>query len=151
VELLNRPVLDYLVRRNSAPMPIPQRGHHGPKCLLINHQTASSGESFAYYFRAAGLGKLVGERTRGLLTGNEDRPLLMDGGAFRVPQFGTFGTNGKWLPEGHGIEPDVTVEETPTSFAHGRDEQLMAAVRLLRSGLKGQHSHAASVPKPIRR
>lgn len=150
VELLNRPVLDYLVRRHSVPMPIPQRGHHGPKCLLINHQTASSGESFAYYFRAAGLGKLVGTRTRGMLTGNEEWPLLMDGGAFRIPQFGTFGPDGKWLPEGRGVQPDVVVEEDPSVSAQGRDRQLLAAVRLLQTERQATAAQSPVRPKPIR-
>jgi hypothetical protein len=79
------------------------------------------------------------------------RPLLMDGGAFRIPEFGTFGPYGKWLPGGRGVEPDVTVEEEPASFAKGREVQFLAAVRHLQAGLKTHPVQAASRPKPLRR
>jgi tricorn protease len=146
IEMLQRPVLDYLVRRHSIPMSIPQRGHHGPKCLLINHQTASSGESFAYYFRAAGIGKVLGSRTRGMLTGNEGAPQLLDGGVFRIPQFGTFGPDGRWLPEGHGVEPDLPVEENPAAIVPGKDDQLTTAVNLMLTELREHPPRGVRVP-----
>jgi tricorn protease len=35
---------------------------------------------------------------------------------------------GNWFPEGHGVEPDIPVEEDPAALARGKDPQLERAI-----------------------
>mgnify|MGYP003575349139 FL=1 len=130
-ETLSRPELNFLTYRYATTTwPAIRLGvHHGPKALLVNHMTVSAGENFAYYFRKLKLGPLVGSRTWGGLTGINPVPSLIDGGSLNVPG-APFSDRGEWIIEGHGIEPDVVVEDDPGSRTEmGIDPQLQAAVR----------------------
>jgi len=130
-ETLSRPELNSLTYRYATTTwPAIRLGvHHGPKALLVNHMTVSAGENFAYYFRKLKLGPLVGSRTWGGLTGLNPVPPLIDGGSLNVPA-APFSDHGQWIIEGHGIEPDVAVEDDPGSRTEmGIDPQLRAAVR----------------------
>jgi Tricorn protease C1 domain/Peptidase family S41/Tricorn protease PDZ domain/WD40-like Beta Propeller Repeat len=130
-ELLGRKPLNYAASRYYANVWPAQRygAHFGPKALLVNHLVVSAGENFAFYFRKLGLGPLVGARTWGGLTGLNPVPALIDGGVVNVPNAPFFDESG-WLIEGHGLEPDVAIEDDPAA----RDEftpdpQLVAAVK----------------------
>ncbi|MEW6250221.1 MAG: PDZ domain-containing protein, partial [Planctomycetota bacterium] len=79
IELLNRPVVNYWHRRDGKAAPSPADAHFGPKCMLINGLAGSGGDAFPYYFRKAGLGKLIGMRTWGGLVGISGNPRLIDG------------------------------------------------------------------------
>ena len=130
-ETLSRPELNSLTYRYATTTwPAIRLGvHHGPKALLVNHMTVSAGENFAYYFRKLKLGPLVGSRTWGGLTGINPVPPLIDGGSLNVPA-APFSDRGEWIIEGHGIEPDVAVDDDPGSRTEmGIDPQLRAAVR----------------------
>jgi tricorn protease len=130
-ETLSRPELNFLTYRYATTTWPANRlgGHHGPKALLVNHLTVSAGENFAYYFRKLKLGPLVGSRTWGGLTGINPVPSLIDGGSLNVPA-APFSDRGEWIIEGHGIEPDVVVEDDPGARTEmGIDPQLQAAVR----------------------
>ncbi|HKS21471.1 MAG TPA: S41 family peptidase [Thermoanaerobaculia bacterium] len=130
-ETLSRPELNFMTYRYATTTwPANRLGvHHGPKVLLVNHMTVSAGENFAYYFRKLKLGPLVGSRTWGGLTGINPVPPLIDGGSLNVPA-APFSDRGEWIIEGHGIEPDVAVEDDPgTRTEMGIDPQLQAAVR----------------------
>ena len=130
-ETLSRPELNFLTYRYATTTwPAIRLGaHHGPKALLVNHMTVSAGENLAYYFRKLKLGPLVGSRTWGGLTGLNPVPSLIDGGSLNVPA-APFSDHGEWIIEGHGIEPDVLVEDDPGSRTEmGIDPQLQAAVR----------------------
>jgi tricorn protease len=81
VELLNRPLASYWVERYAKePFAWPYDAHYGPKCMLINESAGSGGDYFPYWFREAGVGKLVGTRTWGGLVGLGGDPGLIDGG-----------------------------------------------------------------------
>jgi len=84
----------------------------------------------------AKLGPIVGRRTWGGLIGISGSPGLIDGGGVTVPTFGMYSTDGKWLVEGHGVEPDILVEDDPALMMNGGDPQLdraiQEAMRLLR-------------------
>jgi len=47
----------------------PQGGIFGPKVMLINEFAGSGGDAMPWYFRRAGVGKLIGKRTWGGLVG----------------------------------------------------------------------------------
>jgi tricorn protease len=99
-----------------------------------------------YYFRKRGVGKLVGSRTFGANVGVQLIPFLIDGGELLVPVEGSYESSDAWAVEGHGVEPDVVVRETPTELAEGRDPQLEAAVRHLLKELEGRQRPAR--PRP---
>jgi len=72
---------------------------------------------------------LIGTRTWGGLIGISGAPTLVDGGAVTVPTFRMFDPKGKWFAEGHGVEPDIRVDENPTQLAKGLDPQLERAIK----------------------
>ncbi len=128
VELLNRPLLSYWAVRHGTPRPWPPIAHRGPKVMLINGWSGSGGDAFPFYFREAGLGPLIGTRTWGGLIGISGAPGLVDGGQVTVPSFRMFDVRGGWFAEGHGVEPDIPVDEDPSQLARGVDPQLERAI-----------------------
>ncbi len=115
-------------RNYAVPLTYPGAVQPGPKAALINEETASDGDIFAHAFRAQGLGPLIGKRTWGGAVGIVDRGPLLDGGTTYVPEFGSADADGHWMIEGHGVDPDITVEQDPIQVMQGRDPQLERAI-----------------------
>ncbi len=136
IELLNRPLYSYWGVRDGQDWQWPPISHIGPKVMLINGWSGSGGDAFPLFFKHAGLGPLIGTRTWGGLIGYTGVPGLIDGGTLAVPTFGIYSTEGEWIVEGYGVDPDIEVVENPTELARGTDTQLEAgiaeAMRLLR-------------------
>jgi tricorn protease len=128
VELLNRPVTNYWAVRDGKDWQWPPAAIPGPRVMLINGWSGSGGDCFPLYFRMAGLGPLIGRRTWGGLIGISGAPDLVDGGNVTVPTFGMYSTDGKWLVEGHGVDPDIDVVDDPAKMSDGGDPQLDRAV-----------------------
>jgi tricorn protease len=128
IELLNRPMLAHWAVRYGEDWQWPPVAHRGPKVMLINGWSGSGGDAFPFYFREAKLGPLVGQRTWGGLIGVSGSPSLADGGAVTVPTFRMYDVRGQWFAEGHGVEPDIKVEEDPAQLAKGSDPQLERAI-----------------------
>ena len=103
----------------------------GPKVALINEVTGSDGDIFANAFREYKIGPLIGKRTWGGAVGITDHGPLLDGGTVFVPEFGTADAAGRWIIEGHGVDPDIVVDEDPIAVAAGRDPQLERGVEEL--------------------
>ena len=60
--------------------------------------------------------------------------VLVDNGLASAGEFGVFGPEGTWLVEGHGVDPDIVVDNLPHATFMGEDTQLKAAVdHLLRA------------------
>ena len=106
----------------------PPVAHVGPKVMLINGWSGSGGDCFPFYFREAGLGPLIGTRTWGGLIGISGAPGLIDGGGVTVPTFAIYGTDGEWIVEGHGVDPDIEVVDDPSVMVDGGDPQLDRAI-----------------------
>jgi tricorn protease len=96
----------------------------GPKVALINEDTGSDGDIFAHAFKQWKIGATIGKRTWGGVVGIADHGPLLDGGTIFVPEFGTADENGRWIIEGHGVDPDIMVEQDPLLVLKGRDPQL---------------------------
>lgn len=128
IELLNRPVLNYWARRDGDDWRWPYDSHQGPKCMLVNGLAGSGGDCFPWYFKKLGIGKVIGKRTWGGLVGISGNPQLIDGGAITVPTFGFYEKDGTWGVEGHGVDPDIVVEDDPALMQDGGDPQLDAAI-----------------------
>ena len=136
IELLDRPALGFWAVRNGKDLQSPQIANFGPKVMLINGWSGSGGDAFPYFFRERKLGPLVGMRTWGGLIGYTGVPGLIDGGIVTVPSFRMYNTEGKWFPEGHGVDPDYKVVDNPTLMAKGQDPQLEKAIQIEMQQLK---------------
>lgn len=131
IEMLDRPITNYWARRHGKDWPWPPDAHHGPKAMLINGLAGSGGDAFPFYFKQAGLGPLIGERTWGGLVGISGLPGLVDGAAVTVPGFAFFEKDGTWGIEGHGVDPDIEVGTDPAEMVDGSDPQIDKAVEVL--------------------
>ncbi len=136
VDALRRTPLSMAIERDGKPEHDPVGAIFGPKVMIINQNSGSGGDAMPWYFRKAGLGKLVGTRTWGGLVGIGGYPRLMDGGSVTAPRYAIYGLNGQWEVENHGIAPDIEAEITPKDFAAGRDPQLETAVKTVMEELK---------------
>ncbi len=105
-----------------------QQTFRGHLAVLIDPLTYSDGETFAAGIKALGLGPLIGQRTAGAGVWLSDRTRLSDNGMARVPEFAQYGSDGRWLLEGHGVAPDIEVENLPHASWKGGDAQLDAAI-----------------------
>jgi tricorn protease len=56
---------------------------------------------------------------------------LVDHGIASAAEVGVYGPEGKWLIEGHGVDPDLVVDNLPHATFLGEDAQLKAAVDYL--------------------
>ena len=128
VELLNRPLYNFWAVRSGKDWQTPFVSQIGPKVMLINAWSGSGGDAFPYYFRAAGLGPLIGTRTWGGLIGYSGCPPLVDGGRLTVPTFSFYNLDGEWDVEGYGVDPDIEVVDDPSLMLNGGDPQLDRAI-----------------------
>jgi tricorn protease len=106
----------------------PQVVFTGPMACLLNEDSASDGDIFPWMFRESKLGPLIGKRSWGGVVGITDHGALIDGGSVSVPEFGHADAQGHWAVEGHGVDPDIVVENDPASVIAGHDPQLERAV-----------------------
>ncbi len=132
IERLRRELLMFDVERNkSIPDTYPSTVFTGHLVCLLDEDTASDGDQFAYVFREAGLGPLIGKRSWGGVVGIYGRDALVDGGGVSVPESGSTDANADWVIEGYGVDPDIVVENEPKEVLQGRDQQLEKAVDVL--------------------
>ena len=146
VDVLKRFPLSGAIERDGKPIHDPVGAIFGPKVMLINQNSGSGGDAMPWYFRKAGIGKLVGTRTWGGLVGIGGYPTLLDGGGVTAPRYAIYGLNGEWEVENHGITPDVPVEELPKDVAAGHDLQLETGVNLVLEELKAHPVPVIPVP-----
>jgi len=136
-ERLNRQLAMITIARNSIPGPNPDAMHLGPKVLLIDEFSASDGDIFPYRFRKYNLGKIIGRRTWGGVVGIRGSLPLLDGGYMNRPEFSRYDNEGKeWIMEGHGVDPDLQVDNDPASEFNGIDDQLNKAIEVAKDELK---------------
>ena len=148
LERLRRVLVGMSTNRERAAMTTPQQLVDGPKAVLMNHYSASDGDIFPYYFRKYGLGKLIGTRTWGGVRGIRGEWTLLDGGYITVPEDSLYGTDGQWVIENHGVDPDIEVEDVPGEFLSDHDIQLETGVKTLTDQL-GRTPHVVTPPPPL--
>ncbi len=122
-----------------------QYAFRGPVVVLCDERTASDGEAFSEGFRRLGLGKVIGMRTWGGEVWLTSSNVLADRGIASAAEIGVFGPERTWLIEGHGVEPDITVDNLPKATFDGTDAQLETAVRNLLDQLKAK---PVATPQP---
>ena len=123
-----------------ANMPFAYTGH---LVVLCNESTVSDGEAFAEGFRRLGLGKVIGTRTWGGEIWLSFENTLVDNGIASAAESGVYGPEGTWLIEGHGVDPDIVVDNPPHAAFAGEDAQLKAAVSYLQELIR------TSPPPPV--
>ena len=113
-----------------------QYAFRGHMVVLCDRITASDGEAFAEGFRRLGLGKLIGVRTWGGEIWLSSSNTLADRGIATAAEMGVYGPEGKWLIEGHGVDPDMVVDNLPHATFGGSDAQLDAAIKYLEEQIR---------------
>jgi tricorn protease len=108
-----------------------QYAFRGHMVVLCNERTASDGEAFSEGFRRLGLGQVIGTRTWGGEIWLSSSNVLVDRGLASAAETGVYGPDGIWLIEGHGVDPDIVVDNLPHATFQGKDAQLEAAVKHL--------------------
>jgi tricorn protease len=129
-KLLRRPWM-YWQQRIGQPYWNMNGSFRGPIVVLCDELTASDGEAFSEGFKRLGLGKLIGTRTWGGEIWLSFDNVLADHGIASAAETGVYGPEGKWLIEGHGVDPDMVVDDLPHATFAGQDAQLEAAVEYL--------------------
>ena len=130
LERLRRRVMGMGNQREEKPYTYPDAAVSGPMALLVNEYAASDGDIFPYYFRAYGLGPIIGTRTWGGVVGIRGPPFfgMVDGGYTYVAEFGLYDLRQRWVVENEGVVPDIEVDNLPKDLVAGRDRQLERAV-----------------------
>jgi len=63
--------------------------------------------------------------------------VLADRGIATAAELGVFSPDGKkWLIEGHGVDPDIVVDNLPNATFNGQDLQLETAIQYLKGMIK---------------
>lgn len=131
VQMLGNITFSYWAQRHRALYSTPFPVHEGPKAMLINGLSSSGGDAFPYYFKKAGIGPLIGERTWGGLIGYSYSPNFVDGGGMAVPQAAFVDIEGEWAVEAVGVSPDIQVFDDPALIKAGREPMIEKAVEYL--------------------
>ena len=138
IERLRREITRANIARNQTiPGQTPRQMMVGPTVLLINEYSASDGDLFPYSFKKHGLGKVIGMRSWGGVTGIRGTLPFIDGADLRKPEFSTYAADGsKWIIEGWGVEPDIEIDNDPAKEYAGEDQQLNKAIEVIMQELK---------------
>ncbi len=135
-QLLRRPWMYWSQRVGASESWNMQQAFRGPVVVLCDENTASDGEAFSEGIKRLGIGKLIGTRTWGGEVWLSGDNFLVDGGIATAAEYGVYGPEGKWLIEGHGVDPDEVVDNLPHATFTGKDAQLDAALQYLEQELK---------------
>jgi tricorn protease len=147
IERLRRALVMVEIARNGVPQTNPPQTFLGPMVALIDEFSASDGDIFPYRFKSLGLGKLIGKRTWGGVIGIRNPLPLVDGGLFFKPEFAPYSKKGKeWIIEGHGVDPDIVVDNDPAKEYRGEDQQLDRAIQEVQQEMKTKGYQLPPVP-----
>ncbi len=147
IERLRREAAMVAIARNGPPTVEPGGTFNGPMVCLINEFSASDGDIFPYRFRHYKLGPLIGKRTWGGVVGIRGTLPLLDGGFLNRPEFSRYDLEGKtWIMEGHGVDPDIVVDNDPAREFAGTDDQLNKAIEVAMERLKKEEKKLPEAP-----
>jgi tricorn protease len=153
IERLRRRIAMITIARNSIPRTDPREMIYGPMTCLLNEFSASDGDLFPFRFQHHKLGKLIGKRSWGGVVGIRGTLPLLDGGYLNRPEFSRYDAAGKtWIIEGHGVDPDIVVDNDPAREYAGGDDQLERAIDEMLKELKngGEKNLPPLPPTPKR-
>jgi len=119
-----------------------QYAFRGHIVVLCDEYTGSDGEAFTEGIKRLNIGKVIGTRTWGGEIWLSFDNMQADNGISTAAEIGVYGPDGKWLIEGHGVDPDIVVDNLPHATFAGTDAQLQAALDLLKQQIKDD-------PRPV--
>ncbi len=120
-----------------------QYAFRGHIVVLCDQETASDGEAFSEGFKHFQMGKVIGTRTWGGEIWLSFDNAQADNGIATAAETGVYSDDGnRWLIEGHGVDPDIVVDNLPHATFDGNDAQLQAAIDLLKQEIKDD-------PRPV--
>jgi tricorn protease len=119
-----------------------QYAFRGHIVVLCDQNTGSDGEAFTEGIKRLNIGKVIGTRTWGGEIWLSFDNVQADNGLATAAQFGVYGPDGTWLIEGHGVDPDIVVDNLPHATFAGTDTQLQAGLDLLKQEIKDD-------PRPV--
>ncbi|MEO8197651.1 MAG: S41 family peptidase [Thermoanaerobaculia bacterium] len=128
------------------PQTYPYTVFYGHLVCLLSETSASDGDIFPARFKKAGLGPLIGKRSWGGVVGISDSGPLVDGGIVFVPQQATNDVDGSYIIEGHGVDPDIEVENDPASVIAGKDPQLDRGIAEVLAAMEREPRHLPKRP-----
>ena len=124
-----------------------QYAFRGHIVVLCDEWTASDGEAFCEGIKRLKLGTVIGTRTWGGEIWLSSSNFLVDRGIATSAEFGVYGPEGSWLIEGHGVDPDIVVDNLPHATFKGKDAQLEAAIKYLQKQIKEKPIETPVPPK----
>ena len=122
-----------------------QYAFRGHMVVLCDESTGSDGEAVTEGIRRLKLGTIIGTRTWGGEIWLSSSNRLVDGGIATAAEFGVF-ADGQWLIEGHGVDPDIVVDNEPYETFQGKDSQLDAAIKFLQDKIVKEPVTAPKAP-----
>jgi tricorn protease len=117
--------------------------------VVTNEESASDGDQFPYFFRAYGLGPIVGQRTWGGVQGIKGPWPLMDESSMTIPKDSLASPDGHWLIENAGVEPDVAVAPQADDLLDGIDRSLDTAVDVVLRRIAAAPADPLVAPPPL--
>jgi len=149
LERLQREVQRANTRRNFPhPTPVPTSIMLGPKVLLIDRYSASDGDLFPYGFKHYKLGTVIGTRSWGGVVGISGSLPFIDGADLRKPEFASYSSEkSDWIIEGHGVDPDIVLDNDPYQEYTGNDVQLEKAISVIKEQVKTEYKPLPPVPE----
>ena len=142
LEKMLRRAWSYMQPRVGDPHWNMQYAFRGHAVVICNQRTGSDGEGFSEGFHRLGIGKVLGSRTWGGNVWLSADKWLIDSGMATAAEIGNYGPEGKWIVEGHGVDPDIEVDNLPHATFNGADTQLDAAIKHLQDLI-------AKDPRPV--
>jgi tricorn protease len=149
IEWLRRKPIYYYTFREGDDIAVPVNPGPAVKVLIVNEINFSAAETFAFMYKLAKVGPIVGLRTGGGGIGPYVfTPQLIDGGNVQLPNRAAYNPDGtSWGVENAGITPDYEAEITPKDWMMGHDPQLEKAVRVALDELKKVQPAVPKKPK----
>jgi len=136
-----------MLRNAQNPTHTPQQMMLGPIVVLINQYSASDGDLFPYGVKKYGLGPVIGVRSWGGVVGIRGSLPFIDGASLNKPEFASYDSEtGQWIIEGHGVDPDIAIDNDPYEEYMGKDTQLDKAVEEILKALKN-YKDLPPIPK----
>jgi tricorn protease len=125
----------------------PRGTHIGPKVAICDKYSASDGDLFAYRFKYNKIGPIIGTRTWGGVVGISGPMPTIDGGTINTPSWAPYAADGsRFIIEGHGVEPDIVVENDPHKEYLGLDDQLEKAINVALEKIKTEGKKIPPIP-----
>ncbi|MCD6355411.1 MAG: PDZ domain-containing protein, partial [Prolixibacteraceae bacterium] len=136
LERLLRKAWFYWQSRAGIPYWNMQYAFRGHIVVLCDEFTASDGEAFSEGIKRLNLGEVIGTRTWGGEIWLSSSNRLVDNGIATAAEMGVYTSDGKWIIEGHGVDPDIVINNLPHATFNGEDAQLEAALNFLKKKIE---------------